>query len=37
MALLSPGGIVADKLSFFIRVIPLMWLGKWGIKRIKTR
>jgi pimeloyl-ACP methyl ester carboxylesterase len=35
LVLLSPGGIVADKPSFFLRAIPLSFLGERGAKRIK--
>jgi pimeloyl-ACP methyl ester carboxylesterase len=31
LALLSPGGITHDKLSFVVRAIPLLLLGRWGI------
>jgi pimeloyl-ACP methyl ester carboxylesterase len=34
LVLLSPGGIVPDKLSFVVRALPLLLLGRWGIKRI---
>jgi len=34
LVLLTPGGIVPDKLSFILRAIPLSLLGRWGIKRI---
>jgi len=33
LVLLSPGGIVPDRLSFLLRVMPLMLLGRWGIHR----
>ncbi len=34
LVVLSPGGIVPDKLSFVVRAIPLSLLGGWGIKRL---
>jgi len=34
LVLLSPGGIVPDRLSFIVRVIPLSFMGRWGLKRI---
>jgi pimeloyl-ACP methyl ester carboxylesterase len=34
LVVLSPGGIVPDKLSFVVRALPLMFLGRWGIRRI---
>lgn len=34
LMLLSPGGIIPDKLSFVARAIPLSLLGAWGIRRI---
>jgi pimeloyl-ACP methyl ester carboxylesterase len=34
LVVLSPGGIVPDKLSFVVRALPLLLLGRWGIKRI---
>jgi pimeloyl-ACP methyl ester carboxylesterase len=34
LALLSPGGIVPDKLSFVLRALPLSMLGSWGIRRV---
>lgn len=34
LALMSPGGIVPDKLSFLFRVLPLMLLGRWGSRRV---
>lgn len=34
LVLLTPGGIVPDRLSFLLRVIPLSLLGRWGLKRI---
>ena len=34
LALLSPGGVVPDRMSFIARVIPLSFLGKWGARRI---
>jgi len=34
LALLSPGGVVPDKLSFVVRALPLMLLGRRGLARI---
>jgi pimeloyl-ACP methyl ester carboxylesterase len=34
LVVLSPGGIVPDKLSFVVRVVPLLLLGHWGRARI---
>lgn len=34
LALMCPGGITPDKMSFLVRVIPLSLLGRWGLKRI---
>jgi pimeloyl-ACP methyl ester carboxylesterase len=34
LSLLSPGGIVPDKLSFLVRGLPLLCLGRWGITRL---
>lgn len=34
LVLLTPGGVVPDKLSFFIRFLPLSLLGEWGRRRI---
>jgi len=34
LVLLTPGGIVPDRLSFIVRVIPLSFMGRWGLKRI---
>jgi pimeloyl-ACP methyl ester carboxylesterase len=34
LVLLTPGGIVPDKLSFLLRFIPLSLLGRWGRRRI---
>ena len=34
LVLVSPGGIVRDKLSFLLRVLPLTLLGAWGQRRI---
>ena len=35
LVLLSPGGVVPDKLSFVVRALPLLLLGRWGIERIQ--
>ena len=32
--LLCPGGVVPDRMSFLIRVVPLLLLGRWGVKRV---
>jgi pimeloyl-ACP methyl ester carboxylesterase len=34
LVLLTPGGIVPDKVSFVFQALPLMLLGRWGIKRL---
>ena len=34
LVLLSPGGIVPDKLSFVFQALPLSLLGRWGMRRI---
>lgn len=34
LVLLSPGGIVPDNASFLLKVIPLMFLGRWGVRQI---
>ncbi len=34
LVLLTPGGIIPDRLSFVLRAIPLSMLGRWGIQRI---
>jgi hypothetical protein len=34
LVVLSPGGITPDKLSFVVRALPLLLLGRWSIKRI---
>jgi pimeloyl-ACP methyl ester carboxylesterase len=34
LVLLTPGGITPDKMSFLIRVVPLLLLGRWGIQRV---
>lgn len=34
LILLTPGGIVPDKATFLLQVLPLMMLGQWGIRRI---
>jgi pimeloyl-ACP methyl ester carboxylesterase len=31
---LTPGGITPDKMSFVLRAVLLMLLGRWGIRRI---
>lgn len=35
LILLAPGGVVRDKLSFMLRVIPLVFLGRWGARRMQ--
>jgi pimeloyl-ACP methyl ester carboxylesterase len=35
LALLTPGGVIPDKLSFLIRVIPWLLLGRRGVEPIK--
>jgi pimeloyl-ACP methyl ester carboxylesterase len=34
LVLMAPGGIVPDRLSFIVRAIGFMMLGKWGMKRL---
>jgi pimeloyl-ACP methyl ester carboxylesterase len=34
LALLTPGGITPDRISFALRAIPLSFMGRWGIERI---
>ncbi len=34
LVLITPGGVIPDKLSFVLRVIPLMMLGDSGIRRL---
>jgi pimeloyl-ACP methyl ester carboxylesterase len=34
LVLLCPGGIVPDRISFFIRAMPLLLLGRWGARRV---
>ena len=34
LVLLTPGGIMPDRMSFALRAIPLSFLGRWGIERI---
>jgi pimeloyl-ACP methyl ester carboxylesterase len=34
LVLMTPGGIVPDRLSFILKVIPLSMLGRWGQRRI---
>lgn len=34
LVLLTPGGIVPDKMSFLLTALPLTLLGKWGHKRL---
>ncbi len=33
LVLLCPGGVVPDRTSFYIRFIPLLLLGRWGVRR----
>jgi pimeloyl-ACP methyl ester carboxylesterase len=33
LVLLCPGGVVPDRASFLLRFIPLLLLGRWGVKR----
>ena len=33
LVLLCPGGIVPDRTSFYIRFLPLLLLGRWGVRR----
>lgn len=34
LVLLTPGGIVPDRLSFLVRALPLLLLGRWGARRL---
>ena len=34
LVLISPGGVIRDKLSFVVRALPLLLLGHWGIRRL---
>lgn len=34
LVLMCPGGITPDRLSYFIRAMPLLLLGRWGAKRV---
>ncbi len=34
LVLISPGGIVPDKLGFVLKVLPLSLLGRWGARRV---
>jgi pimeloyl-ACP methyl ester carboxylesterase len=34
LVLLTPGGVVPDRLSFALQAIPLSLLGRWGARRI---
>jgi pimeloyl-ACP methyl ester carboxylesterase len=34
LVLLTPGGIVPDKMMFVLRALPLVFLGDWGIRRL---
>lgn len=34
LVLIAPGGIIPDKVLFVIKVLPLMMIGSWGIKRV---
>ena len=34
LVLISPGGIIPDKMMFVFKVLPLMMLGSWGIQRV---
>jgi pimeloyl-ACP methyl ester carboxylesterase len=34
LVLLTPGGVVADKVSFVFQALPLTLLGGWGIRRL---
>jgi pimeloyl-ACP methyl ester carboxylesterase len=33
LALLCPGGVVPDRTSFYLRFLPLLLLGRWGVRR----
>ncbi len=34
LVLISPGGIIPDRLGFVVKVIPLSLMGRWGARRI---
>ncbi len=34
LVLISPGGIVPDRLGFVLKVLPLSLMGRWGVRRI---
>ena len=34
LVLLTPGGIVPDRLLFVVRALPLLLLGEWGLRRL---
>lgn len=34
LVLLTPGGITPDKMSFLLRVVPLLLLDRWGIQQV---
>jgi pimeloyl-ACP methyl ester carboxylesterase len=34
LVLMTPGGVVPDKLSFLLRAMPLSMLGRWGAERL---
>ncbi len=34
LVLLTPGGIVPDKVTFVLQALPLMMLGTWGMRRL---
>lgn len=34
LVLLSPGGLAPDRQSFVLQAVPLMMLGRWGIRRL---
>jgi pimeloyl-ACP methyl ester carboxylesterase len=36
LVLLTPGGVVPDRLSFFLRALPLSLLGSWGVARLQS-
>ncbi len=34
LVLISPGGIIPDRLGFVVKVLPLSLMGRWGVRRI---
>ncbi len=34
LVLISPGGIIPDRLGFVVKALPLSLMGRWGVRRI---